>query len=230
MVKLSGRQKLKDIIINETSGEDYPDIVLKKMSDELFVVDHFYYAGNISSILFAPLLDLALEKFDLDIYSNDIYLYAFDNVLNIPDCIYLAISRNNAYRQVDGTTLFNILKQVCMRYYYDEENIVFVYKVPDKYVSDYRKIIISSYTEVSPGYKKLCSPTGLAYAILTNNSLVKEQWQKVEEFLGEVVERNELTFEKSKHPVRIVTDTRNFPIFTFERETYLSCALDKSGR
>lgn len=225
------RQHLEEILIQDES--DSSDITLAKMDKELFVVDRLYFAGNISSILFAPLIDKAIGDYDLDIYSNDIYLYAFDNVVKIPNCIYIAISKSNAYKIISGKSIFQILSSITFRYYYDDDNIVFVYRVPDKYIEDYRKITMSDYTNVSKYYKALCSPTGMAFAILNNNSLLKEQWQKAEELLGEVIEvnyRNELRHEKIVRPVKIVNEQRNFPMFLFTNETYQSCALDKLDR
>ena len=220
------RLHLGDILIKD-EGENN-DITLATIDEELFVGDRLYYAGKISSTLFAPLVDTVLGPYELDIYANDIYLYAFDSVLQIPDCIYMAISKSNAYKMIEGQTIYSILNAVSFRYYYDDDNIIFVFKVPEKYVEDYRKILVSDYSAVSQWYKKLCSPTGMAYAILSNNSLLKDQWQRAEALLGEVIEkRNDL--DKVVKPVKIVTGTRNFPMFLFQNETYQSCVSDKSS-
>lgn len=198
------------------------DVTLKAVIKDCVAVDLLYYAGNISSVLLAPIVYTKLKENNssFDIYEHNIFLFHMDDVLKLEDRIYVAVSLRDAsvVPKAVGKTIFQIFLSISERYYYDNENIIFVIKVSDKYKDDYKRIIDSRYSAVSSYFKDLCGRDELAAAVFNNNSTVYKQWVTYENLIG-YVKRNKYS---EAAPVKLVDKDRNFPEFSKEQETYFA--------
>jgi asparagine N-glycosylation enzyme membrane subunit Stt3 len=207
------RHQLKDIITDE-------DQTLKRIEKDCKVVSLFYYGGNISSIMFAPIVYKALDniKCSFDLYENNVYIYAKEKVVGLPNTLALVVDTAEAGKIIKavGKTIYSILNQICEQYYYDKENIVFLYRVPEKYTRDYELITQSNYTGLSKAYVALTEAGDLVRAIVNNSSFVYNQWKTYETMIGLVKDERKVDAE----PVSIVTKSRNFPEFNLKLETY----------
>jgi len=184
------------------------DDTLKDVIEQCSIADILHYAGNISSVMFIPFLSKFFDKIKIEFYNTNIYLYAMDSVIEKRYKIYIVVPFNQSKKKTaTGNSLFSDLFELCRNYYYDNNNIIFIYNIPDKHHVDYDVITSSRYNEVTPEYKKLCQKDGIAYAVVTNNNTLKHQWKKLEKLL-------------SVEPNTIVSDTRFFPEFLMEKETY----------
>ena len=184
------------------------DEALKDIVEHCSIADILHYAGTISSIMFIPFLSRFFDSIKIDFYDSNIYLYAMDTVIEKSHTVYIVVPFSQSKQKTsNGKSLFLQLLDFCGNYYYDNRNIVYAYTLPDKHKVDYDVITSSRYSEVTPEYKKLCQKDGVAYAVVTNNNTLKVQWQKLEKIL-------------SVPPSTIVSESRFFPEFVIEKETY----------
>lgn len=205
------RKRLTQITNNE-------DITLAEISLNTTIVDIMYYVGNTSSIIFFPLIVELLEQLSpgFDMYKANAYIYAFDNVLNLDEHIYLVFPISSMKKRTHNNkeTFFDCLKRNTSAYYYDKNNFVFAFRISKKYISDYYKIIESKFSAVSTDFKNKCTPGKISYALVHNSPVLKEEWNKVRSLLY-----NEKDINSGRAP-EIITEERYFPPFLKERETY----------
>lgn len=195
------RQYIKELLMPD-------DATLKKIADECKIVDILIYAGNISSLLFIPLIKRILPT-GIEFYDQNMFIYAMDSVVRERYCLYLIVPFETARVKVGTETLFLHLLQSMDSYYYDNDNIVMVYRIPDKHRVDYDAILSSNYTKVSKEYVKLCDKDGIAYAVFNNSKVILSQWQHFSKLI-QLKEGND-----------IISEDRCFPEFNLiEKETY----------
>ena len=216
------RQRIDDIISLESEATNQ---TLKQIKKECLAVNLTIYAGNLSSILLAPIVykKLADNNKTFDIYEYDIFIYAADSYRKDPETIYVVTDLINASKEAINKvykrslgTVFDILNSISSSYYYDNQNIVFSVRVPVKFIDDYNRILNSEYSKVSSIYKDLTQKDDLAYAIFTNSSTIRDHWKKYENLIG-LVKTDKHSESK---PLKLVDSTRNFPMFNLEKETY----------
>lgn len=197
------------------------DEILKIVNSELYIVEKYFYLGNLSSLFMFPLVKHIFNKFAIQykIYENNIWLYCEDNILQLKDHIFIVVSSETINQSNGICKLFNVLQDNSERWYFDGLN--FIFAVKPILIDDYRKIIESNYSDLSPSYLKLCDDGGLIKAIITKNEKVKEEWVKFQTMI----------YPKGvpSNVPEMVTEDRYWPNFITQKETYYA-GKDKKER
>lgn len=202
------RNRIQDIIKPE-------DETLNEVMEKCKVVDVLMYAGNISSILLLPLVVHLFKEIreDFRIYTEEVFLYAFDDVLELDNCVYIVMPLSTARKKFFKGTVFSILSRSVERYYYDADNVIFCYQVPDKYQNAYQCIINGDYGNVGLHYLLLSEKGGVVRSICLNHETLRDQWKTLEELL------------QTDGP--IISEDSAFPKFYKENETYYARTKNK---